>query len=82
MAEIEWDETSYRYVQLAAIIRERIRAGVYPPQTKLSEVAFEQEFGVSRPTVRQAMAILREEGLIVTLKGKGSIVTGRGDVLG
>lgn len=78
---MEWDETQYKYVQLAAIIRERIQAGVYPPQTKLSEVALEQEFNVSRPTVRQALAILREERLIVTLKGKGSVVVGRGDVL-
>jgi DNA-binding GntR family transcriptional regulator len=33
-----------------------------------------QEHGVSRGTVRHAIALLRGEGLIVTLPGRGSIV--------
>lgn len=78
---IEWDATLYKYEQIANILRERIKAGVYPPQTLLSEVAFEQEFGVARRTVRLAMEILREEGLIVTRRGKGSVVVDSGDLL-
>lgn len=81
MAEIEWDETLYKYEQIAVVLRRRILDGTYPPQTVLSEVAFEQEFGVARRTVRLAMEILRAEGLVVTKRGKGSIVVGRGDVL-
>ncbi|WP_245642458.1 GntR family transcriptional regulator [Nonomuraea candida] len=77
--EIEWDATLYKYEQIAQILSERIRTGVYPPQTVLSEVALEQEFGVARPTVRLAMKLLREQGLIVTRRGKGSIVVRRDD---
>jgi DNA-binding GntR family transcriptional regulator len=32
------------------------------------------EFRISRATVRRAMAVLRDEGLIVTTAGKGSYV--------
>jgi GntR family transcriptional regulator len=75
--DIEWDATLYKYEQIAQILSERIKSGIYPPQTVLSEVAFEQEFGVARRTVRLAMEILREQGLIVTRRGKGSIVVRR-----
>lgn len=75
---IEWDATLYKYEQIAQILSERIRSGVYPPQTVLSEVALEQEFGVARPTVRLAMKIIREQGLIITKRGKGSVVVHRG----
>lgn len=33
------------------------------------------EYGISRDTVRKAMDVLREEGLAVTVQGKGSYVT-------
>lgn len=75
--EIDWDATLYKYEQIAQVLSERIGTGVYPPQTVLSEVALEQEFGVARPTVRLAMKLLREQGLIVTRRGKGSIVVRR-----
>jgi DNA-binding GntR family transcriptional regulator len=32
------------------------------------------EYGISRDTVRKAMDVLREEGLAVTVQGKGSYV--------
>jgi len=61
--------------QLAAIIRERIRSGEYRPRQVLpSETHLQQEHGVARGTVRQAMALLREEGWIVTIQGRGSFV--------
>lgn len=75
--DIEWDATLYKYEQIAQILTERIRSGVYPPQTVLSEVTLEQEFGVARPTVRLAMKIIRDQGLVVTRRGKGSIVVRR-----
>ncbi|WP_103953669.1 GntR family transcriptional regulator [Nonomuraea solani] len=78
----EWDHTLYKYEQIAQVIAERIRTGAYPPQTVLSEVRFEQEFGVSRPTVRLAFKILREENLIVTKPGRGSVVLRRGSAEG
>lgn len=61
------------YEQLAAILREQIRAGRYPPGERLpSEHALAAQYAVSRPTVRQALAILRAQHLIETIDGVGS----------
>ncbi|MFC4008077.1 GntR family transcriptional regulator [Nonomuraea purpurea] len=84
MAKIQWNPELHKYEQIVRCIRDRIRTGVYPPHTILSEVQLQEEFEVSRPTIRQAMAVLRQEGLIVTLRGKGSVVRSQsagGDIL-
>ena len=61
--------------QLAAILRARIRNGRYEPGRAVpSEKTLEQEFGVARGTIRKAIALLRDEGLIVTVAGRGSYV--------
>ncbi|MGW8401691.1 GntR family transcriptional regulator [Streptomyces lydicus] len=71
---MEFDPTLPKWKQIAAVIRERIASGVYPPRHLISEVRMEQEFGVARVTVRKVTARLREEGLIVTTPGMGSFV--------
>lgn len=61
--------------QLAAILRARIRSGRYEPGHAIaSETQLEQEFGISRNTTRKAVALLRDEGWIVTVAGRGSYV--------
>ncbi|MFG2072919.1 GntR family transcriptional regulator [Nonomuraea maritima] len=61
--------------QLAAIIRERIKAGDYQPRQALpSEAQLQQEHGVARGTVRRAMRALGEEGWTVTVQGRGTFV--------
>ena len=61
--------------QLAAILRDRITAGQYPPGSRMpSETTCEQEFGISRGTVRKGIALLRGEGLVVTVPGRGTYV--------
>jgi len=61
--------------QLAAILRARIRAGRYEPGHAIaSEKSLEQEFGISRNTTRKAIALLRDEGMVVTVAGRGSYV--------
>jgi GntR family transcriptional regulator len=65
------------YRQLAAILRRRILAGRYEAAHVIpSENQLEQEFGLSRNTSRRAIAILRDEGLVVTVAGRGSYVAG------
>lgn len=67
------------YEQLAAILRARIRSGDLEPRQVLpSEAHLQQEHGVSRGTVRKAMALLGEEGWTVTVQGRGSFVAPRG----
>lgn len=64
-----------KYVQLAGILRRRIEAGALTPGDAIpSETALEAEFGLARGTIRKAIAVLREEGAIVTTRGKGSYV--------
>jgi GntR family transcriptional regulator len=66
------------YTQLADILREMITSGELQPRSLLpSESYLQQEQGVSRGTVRMAMSILRDEGLVVTIGGRGTFVRER-----
>ncbi|MHA3979295.1 FadR/GntR family transcriptional regulator [Halovulum sp. GXIMD14794] len=57
----------------------RIQSGAYPQGSRLpTEKDFSEEFGVSRPVVRSALARLREAGLVVSRRGAGSFVEGTG----
>src|SRR3954470_12735670 len=63
------------YLQLAEIIREDIAAGRLSPGRMLpSEARLSQQHGIGRDAVRDALAQLRSEGLIVTESGVGSKV--------
>ncbi|GHJ35293.1 GntR family transcriptional regulator [Streptomyces sp. TS71-3] len=67
------------YQQVAAAIREAILAGEFAPETLLpSEAQLMARYKVSRPTVRNAIAALRAEGLIEVRHGKGSFVRSDG----
>lgn len=71
------DPHSYepRYARIARLLRERITSGqLAPGQTVPSEQTLIQEHGVSRETVRRAIGILRNEGLVVTEPGQRSYV--------
>jgi len=64
------------YVQVADILRARIQSRrLLPDRPVPSEAQLQQEFGVARGTARKAIALLREQGLVVTVKGRGSYVT-------
>ena len=53
------------YIQVAAIMRQRIERQQWRPGQKISTlVELEREFEVARVTVRQAVDILRQEGLL------------------
>lgn len=75
MSEIQRPGALYR--QVAAAIRDAIASGEYPPGAPLpSETQLIERYQVSRPTVRNAVAALRSEGLIDVIHGKGSFVRG------
>jgi DNA-binding FadR family transcriptional regulator len=60
---------------LAAQIEEWILSGTLDAGAKLpSEESLSRQFGVSRPVVREALAQLRERGLIETVSGSGTFV--------
>jgi GntR family transcriptional regulator len=63
------------YVQLADILRERIKSGRYKHLDPLpSEDRMKDEFEISRDTVRRAVQALRDEGLVFTVPHRGTFV--------
>lgn len=67
------DQPLYR--QLAAILRGKIERGEWKRLDMLpSEKTLSERYGVGRDTVRSALSVLREEGLIFTLAQRGSRV--------
>jgi len=64
------------FVQVRNALRADILSGHLPPEARLpSESELIARFGVSRITVRQALAELQANGLVRTVNGKGSFVT-------
>jgi GntR family transcriptional regulator, phosphonate transport system regulatory protein len=71
-------ETMPIYVQIADQLRQNIHQGVYqigeqlPTETKLAE-----QFAVNRHTIRQAIALLKNEGLLRVDRGRGTFVAAK-----
>ncbi|MCL6547452.1 MAG: GntR family transcriptional regulator [Alicyclobacillus sp.] len=63
------------YYQIREDLLRRIEEGEYPVGSQIpSEVALAERYGVSRPTIRQAIAELVQEGILVRGRGKGTFV--------
>ena len=63
------------YHQLADIILEKIRSGVYPPGTKIpSEHRLAEDCRIGRPTARQATDLLVRKGILIRKRGSGTFV--------
>ncbi|MGQ4513734.1 GntR family transcriptional regulator [Streptomyces sp. DW26H14] len=66
----------YKHHRIARVLADEIRAGVHSTGERLpGEHALTERFGVSRTTLRQALQVLGEQGLIATHPGIGSLVT-------
>jgi DNA-binding GntR family transcriptional regulator len=61
------------YRQVAGILRERIASGDITSRLP-SLKTITQEYGVSHVTAEKAVALLREEGLVVVVIGRGAFV--------
>lgn len=63
------------YAQIVDIIRSQVDSGRYPPGSKLpSESQLRKQFQVSSVTVRRAISVLVEQGVVDTTQGKGTFV--------
>lgn len=64
------------YVQLADVIAKRIADGELLPRRPIpSESTLQQEYDVARGTVRAAVRLLRERGLVMTVPQRGTYVS-------
>ncbi len=65
-----------KYQAVADALRRDIAAGVYQDgETLLTEAELKIRFGVSRQTVRQAIALLESDGLVIRRRGSGTYVS-------
>lgn len=70
---INEDSPEHPYIQLAGIIRSQIQSGDIGPRvpsiTQLSE-----QYQLSQATVKRALRVLADEGLIYAVRGRGTFV--------
>lgn len=71
--DIDRDSPEPLYRQLADQIRQRIESGEYKVRIP-SEPSLSQETGLARDTVRRAVRLLTEEGLLLRAPGKGTYI--------
>ena len=63
------------YLQLAAVLRSMIESGEIPPDRPLPSVkSMMQTYGVAQGTAERAVRILKDEGVVRTVIGKGVYV--------
>ena len=68
-------DSDLRYMRVANDIAARIKSGELAPGTRLrSELDLAERYGVAYQTIRHAMKVLRERGLIVSIQGRGTFV--------
>jgi GntR family transcriptional regulator len=77
LALIQPEPGQSRYAALATGLRHRIIAGEWPPGAPLpAETSLAAEHGVALGTLRRALELLAEQGLIERHHGKGTFVRG------
>lgn len=65
-----------KYIQLYNYLRDAIECGDWAPQMQLpTESALSEQFQMSRQTVRQALAALKNDNYIYSVRGSGSFVS-------
>lgn len=72
---IEWRANASKWAQVAEVLKERIAAGVYPPDSQLpSQHQLVEEFDIAPNTAQKVMTRLREQGLAYSVRGVGTFV--------
>src|SRR3954470_8319334 len=68
------DSDSTRLDKAYQALKQGIIDGTYQPNQRLTEMELSQILGVSRPTARQALIRLEQEGLVVIQPNRGASV--------
>jgi len=75
MLEIERTGPLLIYQQIIDWMRQQISSGIWPEHFRLpSEIDLADELSVSRGTVRKAISQMIDEGILVSIHGKGTFV--------
>lgn len=78
LMEIDRFDPTPIYQQVARVVRDRIKSGELKPRDAIpSESSMVADHGIARDTARAAVALLREEGWVMTLPQRGSFVADR-----
>ncbi|MDO4484204.1 MAG: GntR family transcriptional regulator [Clostridia bacterium] len=73
---LKTESSSPLYRQLITRLRDDIEGGVFPMGSKIPpEMTLCDTYGVSRVTVRKALAELTQDGLLIRRRGKGTFVS-------
>jgi GntR family transcriptional regulator len=73
--QIDHEAARFPFLQLADILRKRIADGEYGPGAKLPTIdQVVRETGLSPMTIRRAVKVLADEGLVEVVPGRGSFV--------
>ncbi|GGX62836.1 GntR family transcriptional regulator [Streptomyces minutiscleroticus] len=73
---MEFEPDIPRWRQVAAVIRDRIEDGTYPPRGRVPSVQqIVEEFGIATATAAKVNVGLKKEGLVYTEIGMGSFVS-------
>lgn len=75
---IDHDSPAPVYRQLADILRRRIEAGELTGRLP-TEATLMHDYGLGRDSVRKALALLKEAGLVESVQGRGTFVRQRSD---
>jgi GntR family transcriptional regulator len=63
------------YIEIIEFLMQDIKSGQYPPGSRLpSEDQLAREFSVSRVTLREALRVLEDDGVIIRRHGSGTFV--------
>jgi GntR family transcriptional regulator len=73
---IDKDSPEPVYLQLAGILRAQITDGTLTSRVP-SVRTLAQQYGVSHITADKALSVLKQEGLIMSVRGKGAYIKGR-----
>lgn len=77
-AAVSSDAYGPLYSRIAMLMRQRILAGKWAPQSQIPTIELlMEEFGASRVTIRLALDMLERDGLIERFRGRGTFVTDR-----
>jgi len=72
---IDRGSAEFEFEQLATILRRRIGNREYPPGSKMPPfLRLQEEFGLASMTVRRAVHVLADEGLLIVKPGRGTYV--------